>query len=387
MRARRGSQEERQRALRLSNSIRVPWAVGLFTLLVLAVAIGGFVGKTGDDPLEVPRAVLDAQQFQAVATAQSVRKSMNEGVADLDGLAAAVSALSPKGEGGELRPLREVARSGGEGLDTTDLARALQGFSAAHGRYTAIGFMDSNGRPVADARRSTPLALPPGTSLAKRGIEPGAGTATGNAPVIHQFSPVPENRSGIAAVVARYDPAFLRFPLTTAEPGSAWIVDRKARVVAALGDAGQLQPLPRPELLRAAREAIGGQTGARSTGGSLDRQEVLAWAPIAGFGPAGALDWSIVTSRAVSDFAFPEVDARRQALLSGVVLGVLALLIFGWLWIIVVSPVLSTQREAERLAFGDLSKPVDVVRYDEIGLIGRALERMRVLMIRRRAQK
>lgn len=73
--------------------------------------------------------------------------------------------------------------------------------------------------------------------------------------------------------------------------------------------------------------------------------------------------------------------------MAGVVLGVLALLIFGWLYIVVVWPVSRLQREAERLAYGDLSQNVEVIRYDEIGLIGRALERLRILLIRNRMQR
>ena len=70
----------------------------------------------------------------------------------------------------------------------------------------------------------------------------------------------------------------------------------------------------------------------------------------------------------------------------GVLLTLLALLIFGWLYLVVIQPILRLQHEAERLAYGDLSRPVEVVRYDEIGLVARALERIRILLIRRRAQ-
>lgn len=68
------------------------------------------------------------------------------------------------------------------------------------------------------------------------------------------------------------------------------------------------------------------------------------------------------------------------------VLALITLVIFGWIYIVILRPIARLQREAERLAFGDLSKSVEVVRYDEIGLIARALERVRVLLIRRRVQ-
>jgi len=80
----------------------------------------------------------------------------------------------------------------------------------------------------------------------------------------------------------------------------------------------------------------------------------------------------------------PQTDARRHALLAGFALALTALLVFGWIYIIVLRPLLALQGEAERLVFGDLSRSVQIMRYDEIGLIARALERLRVKLIGRR---
>ena len=193
-------------------------------------------------------------------------------------------------------------------------------------------------------------------------------------------------RGRVRTVVARYDPSFLRFPLEGAQPGGAWLVDPNGLVVGSLGETARMTELPREVLRRAARAAAAGRTGTFSAGGSADTQELISYAPVSGIGPADELGWSVVTSRSVSTLVLPQSQARNEAFLVGVVLALLTVVIFGWLYIVILRPIARLQREAERLAFGDLSKSVEVVRYDEIGLIARALERVRVLLIRRRVQ-
>jgi nitrate/nitrite-specific signal transduction histidine kinase len=83
----------------------------------------------------------------------------------------------------------------------------------------------------------------------------------------------------------------------------------------------------------------------------------------------------------------PETTIRRQILVFAIVLALMTIVVFGWLWILVLRPLLRLQGEAERLAYGDLSRNVEVIRYDEIGLIARALERIRILLIRQRVQR
>ena len=94
----------------------------------------------------------------------------------------------------------------------------------------------------------------------------------------------------------------------------------------------------------------------------------------------------MVTARSVSSISLPETAARRQALIIAIALALATVVVFGWLWILVLRPLLRLQGEAERIAYGDLSRNVEIVRYDEIGLIGRALERIRILLIRQRVQ-
>lgn len=352
-----------QRAHRLANSIRLPWGVGLAVLLLLALAVALLVGRTDDSPLAVPRAILDDQQTLAVAAAQSVRRSLNEGVADLNAYAGVVAA---------------TGRGAGEPQT------GLRPFAAAHGRYTDVLLLDGSGRVLAHEGTGERVGLPRPPYDQARIAAPG-GRPDGARPLVDEIAPMRVAGTPIAAIVGRYDPEFLRFPLQPAASGSAWIVDRSGRVVGSLSDPPKLVRLPRAALREAAASAARGDSGARSTGGSLDRQEIIAHAPVTGFGAAGRLGWSVVTARSVTGFSLPATDARRQGLLAGIAMAVFVACIFGWLHIIVMRPITRLQSEAQRLAYGDLSRNVEVIRYDEIGLIARALERIRILLIRRRS--
>ncbi len=368
LRARRGGGDA-QRAYRLASSIRLPWGVGLASLLVLALISALLVGRGEDQPTQVPRGLLDVQQQLAADAAQDVRRSVNEGVADVAGF------------GRVLRTTGAASATGGIRLQQPPAA-----FRASHPRYLSVSLLDRRGDTLA---HSGDPALPDAPSPAQRALpEPivtPARPGPDGTPVMYQLAPA-SARGTVRGVVARYDPAFLRFPLEGVQPGAAWLVDRSGRVVGSLGETARMTPLPRPPLQRAARAAAAGRTGAFSAGGSSDTQDVIAYAPVSGIGPADELGWSVVTSRSVSTLVLPEVEARNEAFLIGVVLALLTLVIFGWLYIVILRPIARLQREAERLAFGDLSKSVEVVRYDEIGLIARSLERVRVLLIRRRVQ-
>jgi HAMP domain-containing protein len=350
---------------RLASSVRLPWSLGLGTLLILAISTAVLVGRTDDSTLSLPQAVLDYQERVARDAAQSVRRSLNEGVTDIDELARVIGAAK--------RPR------------AADLPAQLREFSLAHRRYTSLIAVDRRGAVL--ARVGAPSRDP----LATAGPLPRAAgmrevpRATGEQPLIEQVTPVGAVRSRVGALIGYYDPKFMRFPLEVSRPGNAWVVNSQGQVVGTRVGRADLGPLPRIALRQAAEH---GSTlsGAQSVGGSLDTQEVVGYSPVTGAGAAGRLGWTVVASRDIGSFALPQTDARRQGLMVGVALGVLAILIFGWLYIVVVSPVLRLQREAERLAYGDLSKSVEVVRYDEIGLVARALERMRITLIRRRVQ-
>jgi len=353
---------------------------------VLALAIGLLVGGSGGDRLQVPRTILDYHEAVARDGAQSVRRGVNEGVNDLEQLALVLNATAAAQDAATRR----------------GLTRVLQSVTAVHGRYQSIYVLAGDRRVIAHAGgEPLPQSLRPSPPFKGPGMQDAQRTSLGIA-LIQQYAPLLGRRPSVRikgryvpfvgrgqrslTLVGHYDPRFMGFALESARPGDAWVVNRDDRVIGALGSAARFTTLPRRALREAARRATGGASGTIVTAGSIDREEVIGFSPVAGPGPAGQFGWSVVTARTVASFALPQTDARRHALLAGFALALSALLVFGWIYIIVLRPLLALQGEAERLAFGDLSRSVQIMRYDEIGLVARALERLRVTLIRRRVQ-
>lgn len=313
----------------------------------------------------VPGAVMDAQLTITESSAQSLRKGVNEGVDDLDQLAQALSVRATPVEPGQLE--RELA-----------VVREL------HGRYRATYAVDSAHAVVASQGEPTrPDLLPAGIPSA---VGMNDAVQAGARPLIQQYAPATVAGRRIM-VVGHYDVEFLRFPLEIARPGTAWVVNRRGQVIGSTTGFSPLAMLPRASLRDAAARGARGDSGVKVYTGSLDSSEIVAFAPVTGPGPSGQLGWSVVSTRDVGSISLPATDFRRQALLFATLLAILTALIFGWLHAMVLRPLDLLQGEAERVAYGDLREPVEIRRYDEIGLVARSLERVRILLIRRRMQE
>jgi methyl-accepting chemotaxis protein len=144
-----------------------------------------------------------------------------------------------------------------------------------------------------------------------------------------------------------------------------------------------------------ARAAVSGRHGSRRVASSV-------WLPwgvggvlllllaVVALTAGGRVEPGVRVPRAVLDgtlVALPQTQAREQALLFGLLLLVLSLGVFGWLYAMVLRPLQRVRLEAERLASGDLQAPVEIRRYDEIGLIAHSLEQTRLLLISLPAQR
>ena len=357
----------RGRAYRLSSSVRLPWIIGLVLFLLLALAAALLVGRTGDE-VRVPDAILDYQESITQTAAQSVRRSLNEGVDDLAAFSATLAPIDPN---------RAVS-----------LVGPLKGAAEVHDRYLGLYVIDAQGKVLERVPEDRPT--PDTLVLVDPFEKPGMGNARrvegSPVPIVLQYAPLPKRGGQARAVIGEYDPSFFRFPLVVADPGEVWLVTSEGRVIGSRGGFTAFQELPRRTLREATARAAQGESGSTVVPGSAGRQEIVAFAPVGGTGPAGTLGWSVVTARSVDSVSLPETNARRQGLILAIVLALTTAVVFGWLWIFVLRPLLRLQREAERIAYGDLSKNVEVIRYDEIGLVARALERIRVLLVRQRVQ-
>ncbi len=357
---------EQPRTYRLATSVRLPWLLGLVLFLVLALALALFMGKVrSSNNNEVPQIVVENQEDITRNAAQSVRRSLNEGVSDL-------TAFS-----------RIVESSGSTG----SLAEPLQVTASVYGRYVGIGVVNDQGQILAQTGATPrPDLLDTVAPFKSAGMQDALRVKGVNEPIVLQFAPLTPEKGRARAVVGQYDASFFRFPLEAAGEADVWLVNQEGRVIGSRQGFTAFQGLPESYLREAAEQAADGLSGALVVPGSLGRQQVVAFSPVNGVGPAGQLGWSVITARSVQSLSLPVQDLRRQGLLASAILGLLTIVIFGWLWLMVLRPVFRLQKEAERVAYGDLSRPVEIIRYDEVGLVARSLERIRILLIRRRVQ-
>lgn len=358
-RARR-TRPDQPRTYRLATSVRLPFAVGLVSLLLVGTATAFLVGDERQEA-GVPGGIFDYQESITREAAQSIRRGVNEGVSDVDQLARSIGAVDGRsGLTGLLRPLEDT-----------------------HGRYRSVYLLGDDGEVLANVGDDPdPDLLDEDDAFDVAGMTDAL--EVDRRPVIVQYAPLPDDER--VAIVGEYDHEFLRFAMEVARPGDAWLVNEDGRIISALGGFSPFAELPRRSLRDAADRATGGESGAELVGGGIGSQEIIGWAPVSGPGPSGDLGWAVVTERRVSSVSLPATDSRREAVVAGIVTAALAIVVFGWLWLVLIRPLLKLQREAERLAYGDLAKPVEIERYDEIGLIARSMERIRVQLIRRRVQ-
>lgn len=343
---------------RLASTVRLPWLVGLASLLTLSAVLGLLSGRDSSTA-GVQRAALDAQEATAVGAAQQVRRSLNEGSDDLVQVA---RTLSPYVEGDQVPS--ELART------------VLEATAEWHLRYLSLSLVDAaTGRNVLGVPGETapaPLGELPDDRRQVVVLDDGR---------IVQSVPVRDDSGLLVAAV--HDPAFL-YPNLFPRPGALYVVADDGRILAAPGAVGLGEALPTP-LLRETAEVADGVSGATARPAGPGLSSVTAHAPVDGVGPGGDAGLGVVLVRDVATSGAP-VSYRVTGALAALAVGLTSIALFRWLHVAVVRPVLDLQLAAERVAYGDLSRPVEVTRYDEVGTTARALERLRLALIRAEVQ-
>lgn len=347
---------------RLASTVRLPWLIGLGSLLTLAVVIGLLSGR-GSAQAGVQRATLNAQQAAAVGSAQQVRRSLNEASDDLLQVARVLDAEVVQGPEGQTVP--------------TELAvTALRATAEWHFRYLSLALVDAeDGRSV--------LSVPGEPPPAPLGPLPDDRRLVAVLDDGRLVESVPIRPGSDLLVAAVYDPAYL-YPDLIPRPDAAYVVDQRQRAVAAPGATGLTEPLPTSRL-REAAELAGERAGVTAHPAGPALATVYAHAPVEGVGPAGQADLGVVLVRQVSTGGAP-ASYRVVGSLAALLLALVTLLLFRWLHVALIRPLVGVQQSAERVAYGDLSRPIEVDRYDEIGSTGRALERLRLALIRAQVQ-
>src|SRR5262245_10961925 len=333
-----------------ASSVWLPWLAGLLGLLSIA-ALTALTGGRIDGGVAVPTTVLDLQQAAVVSAAQQVR----------DGL-----------EGG-VRVLAQIAGSLSTAADDAAVAGQVAAFAKRYRRYTAVYVLNDSGGVVTQAG-ATPHAQFAPRAPRRAGITDAVGID--HVPVALEYAPF--TRAGKThLVVAEYNLARLRYALDTLRPAAAWLVNAKGEVVASTGGFVAFEHLGKGDLAKAATARSDKPEVLLSQGG-VDASAIIAAAPVRDKDPTPVVPgWRLVTSRSVSTIALPQTRARDQALLVGLALTMVTIGVFGWMYVGWLRPLRRLVLDADRIADGDIRTPVQLRRHDEIGLVARALERIR----------
>jgi signal transduction histidine kinase len=256
---------------------------------------------------------------------------------------------------------------------------------------SALFLLAPDGRMV--AREPGGMRTPDGAAIVVPGVEEvtrtGRPTLSGLVAAErggqHLFAllPVRAWTGGIAGIVgAELDPASHRFalllqPVTRLEDGSIDLVDGSGLVIASTDptrlsfDTGNGHLVQ--ALIKERRSTCEQRDQAPQPGGGTGSE-------LAAFAPVTVAPWVISVRQATARAFAPALALRRDILLLWPILAALALL-FAWgAARSVRKPLAVLTTAAERIAEGRIAEPIPPLPEDEVGRLGRSLERMRAAL-------
>ncbi|GLZ41843.1 HAMP domain-containing protein [Actinokineospora sp. NBRC 105648] len=305
----------------------VLWAV----LVVLA--------SRGDDTV-VPETVVSSLRNQTGRAADTLRRSMNDGLADLE----------------------TVARA--SGANDKALATALDRMSQDQVRYRSLYVVERDGEPSMQVGRS-PLRLrerPPTSSGIRQQ------NSAGRVPVLFAHVPLPD---GKRTLIGEFDLDHIGRVLDQA-PGHVRLLDDDLRTIGANEGYLAFEQATEDGVRAGVDTARRGDPTAAVTG-APGGQSLVASAAVTG-GEIGRLRWTVVSRSPVEEIALAQNEHRQRTLL----VALLALLITGfgagWHYFGVVRPLRRLAVSADAVVEGDLDSVIYPQRHDAVGTLAFCLE-------------
>ncbi|WP_054047037.1 HAMP domain-containing protein [Alloactinosynnema sp. L-07] len=315
-------------------------AVAIVAAAILAWS-GTTLVTTADQPARVPDVLVTSLRDQTGRATDALRRSVNDGLADLSAV---------------------VTLHGAEGPDAVrDAARQLV---LDQPRYRSVYLVDQSGGAQSHAGR-TPLRSAERAS-GREGIR--QQNSSGRVPVIFAHVPLPDETH---TLIGEFDVDHLADLLRHA-PGRVRLVDADFRTISATGGYVAFAEVTDQGLRDNIALAQRGDTVADIQSGG-ESEAIVASAAVHG-GDAGKLGWTVLSVHPVQDLALPANDLRRHTEMVALVAALLALLLFGWHLFLVIKPLRRLAAAADRIADGDRDTVIYPQRHDEIGTIAACLE-------------
>jgi HAMP domain-containing protein len=239
---------------------------------------------------------------------------------------------------------------------------SLEELIAEQSRYRSVYLVDQSGRASSvvgrpPLRTSEPLPAEPGLRLRR---------ANAPVPVLFAHAPLPNGR----ALVGEFDLDHITRLLGRA-PGSVRLVDVGLRTIVATDGFVAFADLS-AELRDSAVDAGKNGPVARTQDGT-EGQAVIVSAPLRG-GVSGDLGWAVVAEQPVTDLALPGSELRRNTMVAALVAALLALLLFGWQYLLLIRPLRRVASAADEIVAGRYGSVIYPQHQDQIGTIASCLE-------------
>lgn len=332
--------------LALCAALLLAWSVPLLVML-----------NRADATVSVPQQLVADQRERTDTLTDRVRRSLNEGHADLTSAASLIGASD----------------------SSERMADVLEQMLRRHGRYSSLYVLGPDGdvlarageephRPERGPGAEAPADAPPVTVL----------NDSGKRPVVAAFADIPESEG--TAVVGEFRIDFLNSLLGRPGLGEIRVVDRDLRVIGANSGYRAFESLGSERLDTLARASNVPLGEDKRPAGSLFREdgvEIAAAAPFDGGGPAENLGWTVVSWQSASGLAIPAYELQHRTELAGLLGLTAAAACLGWLHIVVVRPLRVLAAQAEALAAGDRRTVLYPRHHDEVGAVIRSLELIR----------
>lgn len=319
-----------------------PFLSAQLVLVLVALALLGWSGAVaatlGRQHAEVSPTMLSEHGVRVTRSADTLRRSLAEGLTDL----------------------QSVARLG-KGKEPDQLRGMLDRLAGTESRFRSVYVADADGAVRLLAGRESlrdPGKLPEGEGLRQH-------NTSGRVPVVYAFTPLPDSKN---VLVGEFDVPRMAELLGSAG-GRVRVVDEGKRTIADTEGYLAFSALTDPVLIKNVDAAQSGKDARETTPASL-----VAAQRLADKGNAAALKWVVVAEQPIGSLGVADNTVRSGARVAALLTAVVALMLFAWHFLVVIRPLRRVGEEARRIAGGDTGAVVYPQRQDEIGTIASCVE-------------
>ncbi|WP_410627035.1 HAMP domain-containing protein [Amycolatopsis sp. cmx-8-4] len=333
----RAKLRRRKPAAKVRAFLSAQLVLALVTLALLGWS-GAVAATLGRQSAQVSPTMLSEHGLRVTRSADTLRRSLAEGLADL----------------------QSVARLG-QGKQPDQLRGMLDQLTGEGSRFRSVYVADAQGAAVQQAGRESlrePGKLPDGEGLRQ-------GNTSGRVPVVYAFTPLPDSKN---VLVGEYDVPRMAELLGTAG-GRVRVVDEGKRTIADTEGYLAFSALTDPALIKNVDAAQAGKDARETTPAAL-----VAAQRLADKGQAATLKWVVVAEQPIESLGVADNTVRSGARVAALLTAVVALILFAWHLLLVLRPLRRIGDEAERIAGGVTGAVVYPQRQDEIGTIASCVE-------------